>query len=233
MSCLLELMATVWLNLIEIFDKKRLQGDLVCLAKDQLREAIASMNTQVKKNEQELLDLSEQIKMKRKTLPKDTLKKMLIRTHRVRTCLRVDNNKLILMEGQLETMENNEVNKSVLTSLQTSAKAMHHMGLNKDLQRTDEVISELEAGMNFVHDINSTMHSTVGQMDFGLDDDSLEAELNLILGVEEPTGKTEKQTSKTEKQTSQTTETPIVVNSINPAVTDRTLVDEAGDMVST
>jgi hypothetical protein len=182
----MELLAAIWVGVIETLDRKRVYGDLVSIAKEQLKDGIKSMTAQITKSENELSELSTQIKTNRDKLSKDALKKLLVRSRRVRTCLRSDNNKLMLMEGQLETMENNEVNKTVLASLQSSAKAMQHMGLSKDLQRTDEVISELEAGMGYVQDINSTVGTTVGQLDFGLDDDSLESELNLILGIEQP-----------------------------------------------
>ena len=182
----MELLAAIWVGVIETLDRKRVYGDLVSIAKEQLKDGITSMTAQITRSENELTELSTQIKTNRDKISKDALKKLLVRSRRVRTCLRSDNNKLMLMEGQLETMENNEVNKTVLASLQSSAKAMQHMGLSKDLQRTDEVISELEAGMSYVQDINCTVGTTVGQLDFGLDDASLESELNLILGIEQP-----------------------------------------------
>jgi hypothetical protein len=231
MNCLLEVIAATWLNILDTFDNRRLQGDLVTVAKEQLREAINSMNTQMKKNENELSDISTQIKNKRDSIPKETLKKMLQRSRRIRICLRSDSNKVLLMEGQLETMENNEVNKTVLASLQSSAKAMQHMGLNKDLQRTDEVISELEAGMNFVHDINSTVGTSLSQMDIGPDEDSLEAELNLILGIETPNKATEltqssQSTSTTQLIASEQSEQPTQSSS-----TDRVVACNAVEMV--
>ena len=60
---------------------------------------------------------------------------------------------------------------------------MKKIGMAKDLQNTDNVISELEEGLQHVHDINSTIGTTVNQFDFAADDDALDEELNEILGL--------------------------------------------------
>lgn len=93
------------------------------------------------------------------------------------------NDKGMLMESQLNTLESNEFTKTVLCTLQTSAKAMQRMGLNKDLLKTDQVISELEEGMTYAHDVNNALGTNLS-VDYTLDDSALDYELNAILGIE-------------------------------------------------
>jgi hypothetical protein len=93
-------------------------------------------------------------------------------------------NKKALMEGQLDALENSEFNKTVLSTLQTSAMAMKKMGLHSDLSKTDQIISDLEEGINAAHDINSTVSTSLGQFDLNVDDSLLDEELNMILGLD-------------------------------------------------
>lgn len=184
MNCLLESFASLWIGFIHTVNRKALESDLVAVAKEQLRETIATMQDQIHKHNVELVDITNTVREQRPSLSKERLKTLLLKSKRARTAMSTIHNKLTLMESQLDTLENNDVNKTILTTLQTSAKAMKKMGLANDLRKTDEVISELEQSMEHAHDINSTVSTSISQFDSGIDDDSLEMELDILLGIE-------------------------------------------------
>eukprot|EP00961_Rhodomonas_salina_P300038 3939424-Rhodomonas_salina.1 len=119
-------------------------------------------------------------------MPRADLRKLLLHSRRLKAQQKSLEDKTRVMEGQLTALENNEFNKVVLSTLQTSAKALQKMGLSKDLQSTDQVISDLEEGMQYSADMGSALAGNLGG-EATLDDAELDAELNEILGLETPT----------------------------------------------
>jgi len=183
MNCVKEALASVWIQIFHAVNRKALEADLVTVAKEQLRDAITAMHEQIEKHDRELSSISTTVRNNRATLGKDRLNTLLLKSRRTRASIATIHGKLTLMEGQLDAMESNEVNKTILSTLQTSVKAMKKMGLSNDLRKTDDVISEMERNMECAHDINSTVNSSIVQFDSSADDDTLEEELNMLLGI--------------------------------------------------
>lgn len=185
MNCLLESVAMVWINIVHTVNRKALEADLVTVAKEQLKDTISAMHEQIEKQDRELSGISTLVRRDRNILGKERLQALLLKSRRTRSNIATIHSKMTMLEGHLDAMECNEVNKTVLSTLQTSAKAMKKMGLGNDLRKTDDVINELERNLEHAHDINSTVSSSIVQMDSSVDDDTLEEELNLLLGIEE------------------------------------------------
>lgn len=186
MNCILETFAGLWIRTLYAVSSKALESDLTMTAQQQLKDALTYMHDQISKSDTEIKKISDVVRTERHKMPKERLKTLLLKSKRTRAAQSSMLSKITLMEGQLEAMENNEMNKTILNTLQTSAKAMKKMGLDKDLHKTDNVISELEENMQHAQDINNTVSSSVNQSDYANDDDALELELNLLLGIEEP-----------------------------------------------
>jgi hypothetical protein len=183
MNCLYEATAAVWLGVYGLVSQRGLKADIIAKAKAGLRASAVKMSQQILALDETLATIRQEIQADKEYMPVERKRKLLMKSRQTRTAQKTHQNKLSLIETQLDALEANEMNKDILASLQTSAEAMRQMGLAADLKRTDEVISELEEGMNQVHDINSTVSTTIGQFDAGLDEDALEDELNMILGL--------------------------------------------------
>jgi hypothetical protein len=186
MNCLYEATAAIWLGVYGLVNQRQIKADIIVKAKEGLRASAAKMSQQILSLDETLANIRKEIQAGKEYMPVERKRKLLLKSRHTRNAHKAHQNKLALIETQLEALETNEMNKDVLASLQTSAEAMRQMGLAADLKRTDEVISELEEGMNQVHDINSTVSTTLGQFDAGFDDDALEDELNIILGISAP-----------------------------------------------
>lgn len=187
MNCLLEAVASVWIRTLHTLNSKSLENDLTTSAQQQLRDALSFMQRQLARHDAELSDITALVKRERYSMPRERLKGLLLKSKRVRASQEQVLSKMALMESQLDAMENNEMNKTILYTLQTSAKAMKKMGLDKDLRKTDDVINELEENMQHAHDINHTVSNSMNQFDT-TDDEALERELDILLGIHaEPT----------------------------------------------
>lgn len=189
MNCFIESVASLWIHSLRVFGFRMSNVDLISDAKEQLRSTIEIVNQQTKTLRMELDDIKVNIKSRPKGTPATAMRKLLLQARKKR--LEIDSlmNKSLIMESQLDALENNEVNKTVLHTLQTSAQALRDMGLQNDLLRADNVISELEEGLNQVNDINSTVSTGVCQLDLNLSEEDLNEELNLLFSDQpEPDG---------------------------------------------
>lgn len=183
MNCLFETIAAAWVGFLRFSNPRALEDDLETSAREDLQTALGKASTQLGVYSQQLTEVAKQVRERRSTLPKPELKKLLLRSRRIKAEQQSLENKIRLMESQLNALENNEFNKVVISTLQTSSKAMQRMGLNKDLMNTDQVISELEEGMQFSSDVSQALSGGIGG-DNLVDDADLDAELGEILGEE-------------------------------------------------
>lgn len=184
MDCFLESIAGMWIRMLRNFGVRTTSSDVIAEAKEQLRETIGVVNKQIQDMNSEISTITCSLRHRRSAMPKTELRKQVLQARKRRCEVDALQNKVMLMESQLDALENNEVNKTVLRTLQSSALALKDMGLQNDLLKADSVISELEEGMNQVHDINSTVSTGVVQLDLALTDDDLEAELDLLFDRE-------------------------------------------------
>ena len=185
MNCLVEAVASVWVSGLRLFNRKAVEQDLANSAREQLEEALKKVAAQQSILGTQLTSVANEVRTRRDVLSKQELKKLLLRSRRIKLDQRSLDDKTRVMEGQLNALESNEFNKVVLSTLQTSAKAMQKMGLGKDLQRTDQVISELEEGMQFSSDMTQALATNIGG-EVPLDEAELDAELGEILGLDTP-----------------------------------------------
>lgn len=183
MNCLFEAVAGLWVASLHALRPHALEGDLVAAAREQLQQALARVAEQQELYARQLAQTAGEVRTRRAALSKADLRRLLLRSRRLRLEQRSLENKARVMDGQLTALENNEFNKVVLSTLQTSSKAMQKMGLHKDLQHTDQVISELEEGLQVSGELADAL---AGGGSDGVDDDELAAELDALLADGEP-----------------------------------------------
>jgi hypothetical protein len=188
MDCVRESLASIWIGTLRL-GGVRLQGtgDSIAEAKDQLRATIDIVSKQILQLEDEVRGTAVDIRTRRATLSRPELRRILMGSKKKRGEVSSLQSKQALMEAQLDALEGNEVNKTVLSTLQSSAQALREMGLQNDLMKVDTVISELEEGMNHAHDVQSTLSTGMVQMDITMTDDELDTELAELLGEPVPT----------------------------------------------
>lgn len=183
MNCFVEAVASVWVSLVWRVNKNALGDDMVTCAREQLQDALHRVEAQQGAYVKQLLKVTTKVRENATRLGKPELRKLLLSSRRLKMQQRSLDDKARVMEGQLSALDNNEFNKVVLSTLQTSAKALQKMGLNKDLQSTDQVISDLEEGLQYSSDVGQALSANLGS-DATLDDIELDAELNEILGLQ-------------------------------------------------
>jgi hypothetical protein len=183
MNCLFEAVAGLWVASLHALRPHALEGDFVAAAREQLQQALARVAEQQQLYTRQLAQTAGEVRARRAALSKGELRRLLLRSRRLKLEQSSLESKARVMEGQLTALENNEFNKVVLSTLQTSSKAMQKMGLHKDLQHTDQVISELEEGLQVSGELADALSGGVGD---GIDDAELEAELAALLADGEP-----------------------------------------------
>jgi hypothetical protein len=110
----------------------------------------------------------------------DRVKPLLMQHKKIRTRIEVLERKRGVLQNQMETLENSELNQQVLYSMQRTSNALKAMGLDKSLQSVDKVMLELEENHN---DMNSLQH-TLGTAYTDDDDTDWSFELDRIMSDE-------------------------------------------------
>jgi len=182
MNCLVEAVASVWISVLRMSGMKTLDGSTIGDAKEQLASTLALVSAQINTLESEVFAALSDIRTRKGVLSKSQLRQMIIHTKLKKGEIKSLQDKSLIMNRQLDSLESNEVNKAVLQTMQTSASALKNMGLQHDLVHADTVISEMEEGMNQINDMNSTMATGISQLDLNISDEDLEEELNILLG---------------------------------------------------
>jgi hypothetical protein len=180
MNCLFEAVAGLWVAGLHALRPHALEGDLSATAREQLQQALAKTAEQQALYARQLALITAEVRGRRALLSKSDLRRLLLRSRRIRSAQASLDNKAHVMDGQLTALDNNEFNKVVLSTLQASSKAMLKMGLHKDLRNTDQVISELEEGMQVSGEFTDALSAANGNRD-GIDEAELEAELAALL----------------------------------------------------
>jgi len=178
MNCLFEAVAGFWIAGLHALRPHVLEGDLVAAAREQLQQALARVAEQQQLYTRQLAQTASEVRTRRAVLSKSDMRRLLLRSRRIKLEQTSLENKARVMEGQLDALDNNEFNKVVLSTLQTSSKAMLKMGLHKDLSSTDQVISELEEGLQVSGEFTSALAGANGE---AVDDAELDAELAALL----------------------------------------------------
>lgn len=184
MNCLFETVASMWIRGYRLLNPKMHTESLVLLAKNELHEAITHIASTITSYNEKIDAVAAEVRSKKSSVSKQSLNILLLKSKKLRMEQKKMDDKRNLMETQLQALESNEFNKTVLSTLQTSSKALQRMGLNKDLQHTDKIISELEEGMAYSNDVSLALGTGMnpGNESF-IDEDDLQAELDDILGV--------------------------------------------------
>jgi hypothetical protein len=184
MNCLFEAVASIWIRGYRLLNPKMHTDSLVQSAKNELHEAITHITSNITSYNEKIDTVAAEVRSKRNSLSKQSLNILLLKSKKLRMEQKKMDDKRNLMETQLQALESNEFNKSVLSTLQTSSKALQRMGLNKDLQHTDKIISELEEGMAYSNDVSIALGTGMNPgNENNIDEDDLQAELDDILGV--------------------------------------------------
>jgi hypothetical protein len=187
MNCLVDSFAYWWIRLQRKLNRLEIEDDNnMEIAKDTIQRSIEALHTEESKLNEQWKVVCQKVRNERQTMSKAQLQTQLMKSKRTRAAITSIQNKTQMLETQLHAIETNQFNQTVLDTLQMSASALKRLGQDKNLQNTDQVISELEDGMTQAHDINYTISNGINITDphLTLDDDALAAELDEILGID-------------------------------------------------
>ena len=133
-----------------------LRGDLATLAKDVKRAQAANAGNKVKQ-------LVTSSAAKRANLSLTTRKRM-------------------ALEQQLDAIATTQLNQQVLSSMKQTSNALKSLGLDSTLNSVDEVMSDMQEANTDINEITQTLSGSLTYD--AMDDDALQAELDLLLGDE-------------------------------------------------
>ena len=174
-------LAKLWYNILTVVSPTSIDRDLGVIAINKLQSSVNMLREKEEKTMKEMHSIKRSAANMR--LLKDTngLKSQLMRARRCQKDLKQTRDQLDIMENNIFNICNGENNKSVLSTLQISATAMKEMGITNDLHKADQIISDLEEGLQSSYDINSTLGTYSSGMELGIDDDDIEKEFNLLM----------------------------------------------------
>lgn len=152
-----------------------------------MANAIETLNTSIQqlKNQENLLmkemsDIAHQIKSRDKA----TLKPLLIKSKQKRMKLTQLVRKRESFEQHLEVIYNSELDQTLISAVKTTATAMKNLGLDKKLSDVDDIMTDLEETHSDVKDINNILSQKMNFHEDEFDDQDIEEELNILMGID-------------------------------------------------
>lgn len=181
-DCMTENVARTW---------QRTMGSIFGLpAHERTRMAIVSVDDSIiqiraaeDKIKNELFDLAVQVRQARAAAKKPNQEftdNVLRRSRSKRQQLSSLHKKLILLEGQKDTLHASEVNQQVFSSMQSTSQALKSIGLDKTLSSVDEVMQEISDSHSDVRAIQDGLGMD-NMFSFEASEDELREELQFLL----------------------------------------------------
>ena len=174
-------LADAWLSLSTIVCGKK-QDDEIRRASMLLSKSIAATCSTEDSIQQELRALATRVKTMRSALMKPELNTLLCQSRSKRLRLSQTTKKREALEQHMETLHSSQLNQQVMSSVRQTTDALKAMGLEKELESIDEVMMDLTECHGDVAAIGNGLSSSIGAD--AVDDDDLEVEMNLLLGVD-------------------------------------------------
>jgi len=130
----------------------------------------------------ELSALTQQIKGKRSAGMK-ALKPLLLKCKQKRVRLTQIVRKRESFEHHLDVLNNTEIDQTLITTVKQTATAMKSLGIHKQIDDVDTLMSDLEDSHLDAKEMSDLMSSRMGREE-DLDDAELEEELNALLEID-------------------------------------------------
>ncbi len=131
----------------------------------------------------ELSALTQQIKGKRSAGMK-ALKPLLLKCKQKRVRLTQIVRKRESFEHHLDVLNNTEIDQTLITTVKQTATAMKSLGIHKQIDDVDTLMSDLEDSHLDAKEMSDLMSSRLGREE-DLDDTELEEELKALLEIDE------------------------------------------------
>lgn len=131
----------------------------------------------------ELSTLTQQIKGKRSAGMK-ALKPLLLKCKQKRVRLTQIVRKRESFEHHLDVLNNTEIDQTLITTVKQTATAMKSLGIHKQIDDVDTLMSDLEDSHLDAKEMSDLMSSRLGREE-DLDDTELEEELKALLEIDE------------------------------------------------
>ena len=172
-------LADAWLSLSSLVCGKK-QDDEMRRATMLLSRSIAATCHTEDDIQLELRALASRVKSMKSAFMKPELNALLRQSRSKRLRLSQTTKKREALEQHMETLHSSQLNQQVMSSVRQTTDALKAMGLEKELESIDEVMMDLTECHGDVNAIQNGLSSSMGSD--AVDDDDLEAEMQLLLG---------------------------------------------------
>lgn len=129
-----------------------------------------------------LNEVAVKVKQAQQAKAMSRVKQLLVTSASKRNSLSLTTRKRLALEQQLDCIATTQLNQQVLSSMKETSNAMKTLGLDATLSSVDEVMADMQEANTDVNDITQTLSSSISIET--LDDDALNAELELLMSEE-------------------------------------------------
>jgi len=180
MSSCIKAIAAAWVHTLKCTKMLDDKDSVMANAIDTLNVSIQQLKGQESILMGEMSELAHQIK----TRDKASLKPLLIKSKQKRMKLTQLVRKRESFEQHLEVIYNSELDQTLISAVKTTATAMKNLGLDKKISDVDDIMSDLEESHSDVKDINNILSQKMSIHEDDFDENDLEEELNILMGIE-------------------------------------------------
>ena len=206
--------ASGWIRVLRLTGMYRDEEAVTAQAINGLVVSIDHLRGQEDALGSELSSLMQQIKGKRSAGMK-ALKPLLLKCKQKRVRLTQIVRKRESFEHHLDVLNNTEIDQTLITTVKQTATAMKSLGIHKQIDDVDTLMSDLEDSHLDAKEMSDLMSSRMGREE-DLDDAELEEELKALLEIDEDDTASYLLPSAPQVQPrkSSTTEVPLVTSSM-------------------
>lgn len=180
MSSCIKAIAAAWVHTLRCTKMLDDKDSVMANAIDTLNTSIQQLKAQESSLMAEMSELAHQIK----TRDRASLKPLLIKSKQKRMKLTQLVRKRESFEQHLEVIYNSELDQTLISAVKTTATAMKNLGLDKKISDVDDIMSDLEESHSDVKDINNILSQKMSIHEDDFDENDLEEELNILMGIE-------------------------------------------------
>ena len=191
MNCLLEAVASLWLNTRRRVVTEPVEEEVVS-AQEGLEQCRRNMEAREREFQAAIARLAEEAVSKKREGDPATARAKLVERRRCAKRLERLRHGLDLVDIQIDAIKTSELDKEIMLTLKASTSAMRKAGISLGVQEVETVMSELDEQMREVQDITDVLSNPLSIAGGGASASSLteEADLDAELELLEAMGPT-------------------------------------------
>jgi hypothetical protein len=156
MNCLLEAMASLWLNTRRRVVTEPVEEEVVS-AQEGLEQCRRNMEAREREFQAAIARLAEEAVCKKRDGDPATARTKLVERRRCAKRLERLRHGLDLVDIQIDAIKTSELDKEIMLTLKASTSAMRKAGISLGVQEVETVMSELDEQMREVQDITDVL----------------------------------------------------------------------------